>query len=114
MSIENLCSDEVKLPTDEAVVSIEILRSEVVELPDASVEASDTIESWRDTESLSPSSVEQTWRRSGCWLQTARNVSLFLKVNLQSTWKRGLRTHALMPRNFAASHSAPSCDREAF
>ena len=76
MSIESLCSDDVELPTDDAVVSMDILRSEDVELPDVSVEGSDVIDSWRETESLSPSSVEPIWRNSGCWLQTARNVSL--------------------------------------
>ena len=76
MSIECLCSDEVELPTEDAVVSIEILRSDDVELSDASVEGSDIMDSWRETESLSPSSAEPIWRNSGCWLQTARNVSL--------------------------------------
>lgn len=76
VSIESLCSDEVELPTDDAVVSIDILRSEDIELPDASVEGSDIMESWRDTESHPPSFVVLICRNSGCWLQTARNVSL--------------------------------------
>lgn len=107
VSMESLCNDDVELPIDDAVVSIDILRSEEIELPDASVEGSDTIDSWRDTESLSPSSVEPIWRNSGCWLQTARNVSLLICMSLVAVdLKKGLQTRVLMPRSFGASYSA--------
>lgn len=43
VSIESLCSDAVELSIEDAVVSIDILRSDV-ELPDASVEISDVID----------------------------------------------------------------------
>ena len=81
VSIDRLCSDEVELPTEDAVVSTEILRSDDVELLDAIVEGSDIMDSWREIESSPPSSVEPIWRNSGCWLQTARNVSLNIHMS---------------------------------
>ena len=53
------------LSTDEAVVSMDSLRRDELEVPDASVVGSDTIEPRRDMESLSPSSVAPIWRNSG-------------------------------------------------
>lgn len=80
------------LPIDDGVVSGDVLHNEdielfdvsvelfdmSVELPDVSVELSEEVERQRDRRSSSFSFFEakELWKTCGCWLQTAKNVSL--------------------------------------
>lgn len=80
-SDENLRREDVELPTEDGAVSSDMLRCEDAEL-DAIVVVSDIVEDCTDAVSLSISSatVEQSWRNCGCWLQTAKKVSLRAKM----------------------------------
>lgn len=75
-SIETRRSEEVTLLTDEGAVLTELLREDQ-ELPHPRLELSDS-KSCDDTLSLITSlpSTERNSKNWGCWLQTARNVSL--------------------------------------
>ena len=76
-SSDNLRSEDTELPTEDGKVSTDN------ELPDVKVVLSDRVELRIDAASLSSSSAapEQNSRNWGCWLHTARNVSLQVKMS---------------------------------
>ena len=80
-AIDRLRTDnDDELSIEDAIVSIDGLRREDVELFEKSVEESEVIDPWIDKVSVWSGMVEfeQMWRSCGCLLHTAKKVSLYI------------------------------------